>query len=193
MGLAAALQHEELVTIQADTLIYFEAPTESAIGKTIEVLRKANSDSLKRTALHMVEQIFADYRNHYSENPLLKQINISSAYQDWVLTATTNRRASLFLSADANGRYVGICLLDESKPSWNEILLAGIVPGRRGEGLYQEMLIAVLAHSKSRGKPAVVISTQASNLTAMRAWIRTGFLPVQSLNTFHVHKKKIFV
>lgn len=171
-------------SLVADTLLYFahdlEGPQSSA-RVALEPMSPADADDSDR----LIDTVFAGYRNHYAANPLTRGVDIVSAYQEWTRTSLLRDDRRALRAVDPDGQAVGVCLVDCSSSSY-EVLLAGIVPSRRGAGAYQEMLRSLLGWAASSGADQVVISTQAWNLAAMRAWVRTGFLPVLALTTVHV-------
>lgn len=140
----------------------------------------------------LIKRIFADYRNHYSTNPLLSRINVVAAYQDWTRKALRSSSSAVFKAATSNGAAAGLCVTEAEDESFAEILLAGIVPEERGHGAYQAMLRFIGHEAQSAGKDSVVISTQSANIGVMRVWCRLGFLPTFALNTFHVVRRDTY-
>jgi hypothetical protein len=189
--LASTLNTEALISCQADTLLYFKIAAESlAAGSAPDgLVRMASSDESDTDV--MVERIFADYRNHYSSNPALRRINVVAAYKDWTRTALGSTGNAVLKALSADGAPAGLCVMDVEDESYDEILLAGIVPEERGQGAYQDMIGMIGVRAQAAGKSSVVISTQAANIGVMRAWCRLGFLPTIALNTFHVVRREI--
>jgi len=190
--LAATLNSPTLISWQADTLLYFEISTMSlAIGDASDGLVRLTPDD-ESAAEVLVERIFADYRNHYSSNPILREINVVAAYRDWARTALGSNKNAVFVALSPNGSASGLCVTDVDDESYDEVLLAGVVPEERGRGAYQDMVRRIGLQARDAGKESLVISTQAANLSVMRAWCRLGFLPTIALNTFHVMRRGVY-
>jgi len=189
--LAAALGTEAYISWQADTLLYFTIAAESlsAGSEPDALVPMVSGDESDANAL--VGRIFADYRNHYSANPALSRLNVVAAYQDWTRAVLGTDTSAVFKSLGTSGAPAGLCVMDISDESFDEILLAGIVPEERGHGSYPRMLHAVGARAQAANKESVVISTQAANLGVIRAWCRLGFLPTVAVNTIHVVRRDI--
>lgn len=189
--LGAQLQCDELVCWQADTLMYFEISTATQSGAgpgSLEICDVGDRSDVD----DMVRQAFADYRNHWAANPALARMSVTDAYADWATSSLTDRDRVVLRYSTQDGQAAGVCLVDDADERFEEILLAGVVPGQRRQGAYQSMLRQVIARAGSLGKDSVVISTQASNIAVMRAWARVGMLPTISLNTLHVMKRESF-
>lgn len=189
--LPAQLCSESLTSWQADTLLYFEIPAEElALGTSTLRLERLPPDSGSSTD-GVIKRIFSNYKNHYSANPALGCIDPVNAYQEWVKSALTSGDQEVFQAVSTVGQVVGLCLIDTSAEDRSEILLAGVVPEERGHGAYGEMLRPVGRFARQEGKRSVVISTQAANIGALRAWCRIGFLPTIAVNTIHVVRRDL--
>ncbi|GHH64176.1 hypothetical protein GCM10017673_06380 [Streptosporangium violaceochromogenes] len=132
----------------------------------------------------LVGGIFAAYGNHYRANPLFGAAEALAGYQEWALAAA-EAGGCLTLRERGTGAVWGMATLEETGPR-TEILLAGVVPGARGRGVYAHLLRAVEERALARGAAEVVISTQAHNTRVQRAWARYGFAPAQALLTVHL-------
>jgi hypothetical protein len=183
---------DDYVSIHVDTLMYFVAQSlpHGLITPRLK-LERVSSKEIDQ-ALRMIEEIFRGYRNHYSANPSLQSVTATAAYQDWLSASLDTRGTSAYFVVDEEEKRHGMCLLDEMQDSLIEILLAGILEESRNVGHYQEMLKAIQAHAHHSAKSSVAISTQSSNVTAMRAWCRVGFLPTVSMNTFHIQRRETY-
>jgi len=190
--LAATLDSPALISWQADTLLYFETSTTSlATGHASARLARLTQNDESAVDV-LIGRIFADYRNHYSSNPILREINVVAAYRDWARTALGSTKNAVFAALTPNASASGLCVTDVEEESYDEILLAGIVPEERGHGAYQDMVRLIALQAQDAGKGSLVISTQAANVGVMRAWCRLGFLPTIALNTFHVMRRGIY-
>lgn len=132
----------------------------------------------------LVGDIFAAYGNHYRANPLFGAAEALAGYQEWALTAAA-AGGCLTLRERGTSAVWDMATLEETGPR-TEILLAGVVPGARGRGVYAHLLRAVEEGALARGAAEVVIFTQAHNTRVRRAWARYGFTPAQALLTVHL-------
>jgi len=191
VSLAASLQCEELVILQADTLLYFEVDaTQAHQGEqsNLRELTLAHADQ----ADYLISEVFADYRNHWSASPIFAAINVQQAYRDWARRSLAETGLALIESLTGEGESAGVCLIDERDAKVSDILLAGVLPGQRRRGAYQSMMRSVIRRAAAQGRQTVAISTQAANIEAMRAWYRVGLLPTIALNTLHAIRRDRF-
>lgn len=179
---AQALQREEWRVLVADRLVYWELPVGAGVRPpsraTVEV--KSPSDDVEVSGL--VAEIFADYRSHYSSNPWISPDPTVPGYQEWAERSVDGGQALLVAVDD---QPCGLATMEVAGGRC-EVLLAGVVRSRQGQGLYPHLLAGVEDWADRYGATHVVISTQEENLRVQRAWDRFGFRPVASLTTIHV-------
>lgn len=171
----------------ADSLVYWRLPAgrgrapEPAAGLVAEPTRDT------RAVEGLVADIFAAYGSHYLANPLFDAAAALAGYQEWALRSAEADRC-LTLRDDA--RMLALATLEEDAGR-TEILLAGVVSGCQGRGLYAHLLKAVEDRTLARGATEVVISTQGHNTRVQRAWARYGFEPVQTILTAHLVRSSL--
>ncbi|MER6947320.1 GNAT family N-acetyltransferase [Nonomuraea sp. NPDC000554] len=132
----------------------------------------------------LISEIFTAYGNHYLANPLFDPADAVAGYQEWALSSAAEG-GCLALWDRSTEALVALATLEEGEAR-TEILLAGVVPGRQGRGLYAHLLKAVEDRTLTRGSADVVISTQGHNTRVQRAWARYGFEPTQTVLTVHL-------
>lgn len=166
--------------LHTDTLVYWEL----SVGEPEQGMAVASMDDPSPgTVRAAVEEIFSDYTNHYSANPLLTAMSVPIAYGDWAARHIADGKPHRSLVVD--GDLAGIATYSISSDHI-EILLAGVRPKYRRRGHYSSLLAAVEAHARKLAIGRVLISTQAHNYEVQRAWSRYGFLPLAAFQTFHV-------
>jgi GNAT superfamily N-acetyltransferase len=170
--------------ITADALLYWEwrddgAPIDVA-DSGVTARPTAGQAELER----LVRDIFADYRNHYSANPLFDHDLALDGYCEWARTLVESGRASCTVIADGDGP-VGFGVVDLA-PAVAEVCLAGVIPRARGRGRYRSLIAELMHERRADGRAAMRISTQAHNTTVMRTWARLGWLPRETLVTTHL-------
>ena len=190
--LVVGLQCDELVLLQADTLLYFEASTAQIVAPSsgsLETLSTADAQVVDE----LVGAVFAGYRNHWSADPVFGAIDVTRSYRDWAQRCLDGRsHVALLCFITQTGQPAGFCMVDEQDPNVSDVLLAGVVPTQRRQGAYQQMMLAVIDRARSQGRATVAISTQAANVGVMRAWCRVGMLPTIALNTLHAVRREHF-
>jgi len=134
-----------------------------------------------------VAQTFTDYGNHYSANPLFAAEQILAGYQDWARRAVAEGTAIVL---SQSGRDVAFATLSGIGQTV-EIELAGVAVDHQGTGIYPHLLAAVETEAVEQCAAEIVISTQAHNTKAQRAWARFGFLPTQAFTTVHVVRRAL--
>ncbi|WP_436762445.1 GNAT family N-acetyltransferase [Streptosporangium sp. V21-05] len=151
-----------------------------------------------------ISDFFASYGNHYLANPLFDAAGTLAGYREWALrlaaegTCLAMRRRGPDGDADPGAPPDGdpdpgappdgvlaLAMLSYDGPRM-EIVLAGVTPRARGNGLYTHLLAAIERHALARGVRELVTSTQAHNTGGQRAWARYGFEPVQAFVTVHL-------
>lgn len=188
-GVSEALAKAPLRAIYADTLLYFGINAPSS-PKEIDKNR-ALTASDQTVVQSMAREVFAGYTNHHSANSTLAQIGVADAYADWASRCLSATQSLVFMPRH-EGTSVGLCVLDLSQDDIGEVMLAGIHPEHRREGHYARLLNSALSATADAGKKTLVISTQSSNLPALRAWCRMGMEPLLSLTTLHVSREPIW-
>lgn len=135
----------------------------------------------------LVATSFAGYRNHYAANPRLgASFDIVSGYREWTRNhiGTGERRCYL---AEVGGVPRGFMTVRVS-PGESEIVLNGVDPAFQGQGVYRDLLRAVLAQLVAEGSPRTVVSTQLDNRPVQRVWVREGFYLGDSQYTLHLNR-----
>ncbi|WP_380167452.1 GNAT family N-acetyltransferase [Jannaschia sp. R86511] len=200
--LAAAVATGPRTALPAGTLVYWEhvagrgAPGPAA-REDVEVLAGSQLDpataaDLPGTVEAVVTASFTGYGNHYSVDPLMPDDLALAGYVEWAQASVAQGGDDVHLLRHA-GRVAGLATTSRgSAPSTDgrpgehlEILLAGLVPGSQGQGLYGHLLQGVLDRAVDAGLGRVVISTQAHNTRVQRAWARAGFEPFAAVETVH--------
>jgi hypothetical protein len=133
-----------------------------------------------------VYKIFKGYRNYYDKNRQLKKVDIAEVYSEWSESIVNN---SMYqgLNAMEEGENIGIVMFEINEHEIN-ILLAGIAPKHQKQGKYNLMISNFIVNYCL--KKEVYISTQISNLTVQKCWIRNGFEPSLIIERFHCWNNK---
>lgn len=177
--------------IHADTLMYWHL--EVGQGRRPEardgLTSRTSSGPANSIRLEVVDalvaEVFAGYGNHYSANPLFAADQVLAGYQEWARHAVTTGTVVVLSESGEDVAFATLSLSGRSV----EVELAGVAAMHQGTGIYPHLLAAVESEAIDRRADQIVISTQAHNTTAQRAWARFGFLPLQTFTTVHVVRR----
>lgn len=173
--------------IFADTLLYFEW-TDS--GEPLECSRPtAGAERVAAEAVGgLIEEIFADYTNHYSANPQLDRGLVAAGYAEWATGVALDPRNEV-VAVMEDGDVAGLAVVDTCGDEW-DIVLAGVRPDARGRGAYGDLIVAAMERARSHGRSAVRISTQSHHAQVMRTWERLGWRITDAFVTVHLQRDR---
>jgi len=153
-------------------LPYFLPPTDFCV-------RSATKDD--REPLASIAATFELNRFHWDER--IPRQKAKEVYTSWVAAAAEGRHGQL-LVIEVDGQVAGFATF---VPADEEVKvgIVGLVvihPSFRGQRLLDPLLAACAQQIEGR---ACVTSTQVSNISALRAFIRNGLLPIGARHVFH--------
>ena len=170
-----------------DTLVYYARdlagiPLPVDTG-TIPVrpLREGEAISVQRVAA----EAFRGYRGHYHADPRLDEGLCDQAYVSWAYrSCACPGVADQVLVADRDG-IVAFATLRVRGQEEGEGVLFGVAPAAQGRGVYRSLMIRAMEWFSSRGLRRMLVSTQVTNVSVQKVWVRLGFEPTHSQYTFH--------
>ena len=179
---------QELVTYQADTLVYFakdlaSVKAQDAPSKDWMFRQAQPSDDAELTRLSKI--IFEEYPNHYRANKSLRSDAIRDGFAQWAQVGLHDSKKLTVFVESPESKVIGFALISFEGDT-AEIELNGIDPQAQKRGAYGSLLLWLSSHLASRGVKKLCISTQIQNERVIRAWIRAGFNFEFSLNTVHL-------
>jgi len=205
---------EGYVAFTADNLTYWEWPgqqvqasPESAMPELVmpEGLQLCCSQRVE-DIVEIVRDSFPGYKNHYSANPLFDTAKSLEGYCEWVATLMAADSTTLMV-VDEHGDGLGFAITDWSgeKP---DLTLASVRfrpkrapdgsrrppvrrPSRLGQGLYAHLIAGSVELAIKRERLPISTSTQVDNTTVIRNWAMLGFVPVDTVSTFHVVREDL--
>jgi len=190
--LAAGLQHQDFVTWQADTLLYFGKEKLEANATAVEgvlVLAAEQSAQIQQ----VVRQTFVLYGSHYMANPTLDPKAVIDGYVDWAMSFLYKPNSCILGEMNPDQRsIIWFCTLSIDGRD-GEIVLGGVSPNTQGQGMYLRLLRSAESWIQKHAVDRAVISTQAFNGTVIRSWIRNGYNYLGSLNTLHIMPRLVFM
>jgi hypothetical protein len=173
----------------ADSLVYFacdlgrhtpHAPRNQELG--FVAFTPDHDDAMDG----LVAEIFSNYTNHYTANPLFSR-DLTTSYQEWARAYATDETTGRFAwLVDRGGAFIGFitCMLIDDEA---EIVLNGVIPGQAGGGVYSDMVRHVQRFFVGRDCTSIKVSTQGHNYIVQKVWTREGFVPTESFFTIHVN------
>jgi GNAT superfamily N-acetyltransferase len=195
--LIARCQAYELSAVQAmeqqgfilmDTLVYYtrrlaNAPIPPIADQiTVRPVRSEEADQVGSLAA----KIFRGYRGHYHADSRLDQKKCDEVYSSWAYrSCVSTEAADGVLVAEWNGLIVGFLTLRTHSSEVGEVPLYGVDPSIQGHGIGRGLVIGALRWFEARGVEKMFISTQVTNLSSQKVWVRLGFEPTLAQYTFH--------
>ena len=171
--------------IHADTLLYFHKSISSTSSSNHSHGMGLLQESEHAAYQQLVRDVFPNYANHYSANPMLDQALCLEGYVEWASSLLINDSGHVFVSRTSSDKLASfIAIQRDGKTA--EIALNGTAPSSQGSGIYSDLLTFACAELGAMGFTEINTSTQSSNDKVIRTWIRNGFNYVTAINTFHV-------
>ncbi len=133
----------------------------------------------------LVEEIFAGYRTHYATNPQLAAIPVTEGYKEWTRAhiGAGERRC---LVGEVSGVPCAFTTVHVTRAA-GEVVLNGVRPQNRGQGIYRALLRATIDTFIDAGAQTTVIATQIDNRAVQRVWVTEGFRLATSEYTIHIN------
>ena len=175
------------VPLHADTLVYWAWNDDGADLPTVRGNVRQHRGAAGVDDL--VRDVFADYQNHYTSNPLLDRGAALEGYVEWA--RRTCEAVDGYLTVDDSDGPIGFAVVDwtEDPP---DVRLAGMCRRARGAGRYRDLVTAMLQTARSRNHAGVCISTQARNIAVQRTWAASGLRPMTAIDTTHLVRSDLF-
>ncbi|MFL9583167.1 GNAT family N-acetyltransferase [Stenotrophomonas sp. AB1(2024)] len=187
-SLATALQRRGHQVIHADTLVYYSAALDSTNTSPELQVRPATAEHRQAIA-EIAAMGFANYRAHYSANPLLPRDLILAGYVEWALSRLEGEREdSQTWVVSEEGTVAGFATCDIG-PSTVEIVLNAVHPDYERRGLYGKLLRHIQHHYTRMSMQELIISTQIWNYTVQRQWSRAGLRLFKAYDTYHLDRR----
>jgi GNAT superfamily N-acetyltransferase len=171
-----------------DTLIYYTrrlAATpiaEFSSGVTIRPVQPEEADAVAR----LTAAVFRNYRGHYHADTRLDPADSDEVYTSWAYRSVMSRQvADQVLVAEREGQIVGFIAVRMNSKIEGEGALYGVDPAIQGHGIGRNLIIGALRWLEARQAEKMVISTQITNISSQKVWVRLGFEPMHAQYTFH--------
>ena len=173
-----------------DTLVYYRrylrkgdlpAELKPNLIRPIEQADLAEIPGLSRLA-------FQGYPGHYHADPALDQAKCDEGYAEWAAQLCAHRSASqaVFVAEHPAVPLAGFIAARLNTATEAEAVLCGVHPAAEGRGIYWSFMVRVMEWCRNQGAVRIFTSTQITNLTSQKLWIRLGFEPAESFHTFHL-------
>lgn len=185
-----ALREHNLAPIVADTIVRYDidlSATHADLDDAV-VLREATpADAALLESL--AREIFAGYITHYHANPLFPAAKILDGYAEWAASHVRGERAdNAAWLIETGGEIAGFsCYRLDPANGLAVGVLNGILPSKRGRGIYRRMLQRMLREFGTRGMRRFAIATQVQNVAVQRNWASQGLSLRRADNTVHIN------
>ena len=175
----------------ADALVYYTIqlaksnPSELRNPLTFELVTHEN----KSIIADLVPEIFTDYSNHYSANPLLSKDLITAGYLEWAqnyVNEDKSDRISWLVKRGEDILGFATCSMNKEK-SESEGVLYGVRPQFSGGGVYTDIINFTKNYFREAGFLKMHVSSQLQNYAVQKVWIREGFILDHAYYTFHLN------
>ncbi|MEZ5532089.1 MAG: GNAT family N-acetyltransferase [Steroidobacteraceae bacterium] len=155
-------------------------------GSRIHGFRMRIADAADAPLLDaLVDEIFAGYRTHYATNPRLAAIPVTEGYKEWT-RAHIGAGERWCMVGEISGVPCAFTTVHVSRTA-GEVVLNGVRPQYRGQGVYRDLLRATIDAFIDAGAPTTVIATQIDNRAVQRVWVSEGFRLASSEYTIHIN------
>lgn len=177
--------------IHADTLVYYDANLKSLDVKKMkndlvfEPISEDNFFIIER----IIPEIFSNYKNHYSANPILDKNKILAGYLEWTKSyINLEQKEKVSWVVKKNDSFVGFatCSMNTSTKECEGVLY-GVHPDFSGQGIYSDLIRFTQQYFKDNGFQTMKVSTQIQNFSVQRAWSRENFLIKSAFDTYHIN------
>jgi GNAT superfamily N-acetyltransferase len=171
-----------------DTLVYFSRRLANAnippVSDTLTI-RPVHQDEARQVSA-LTAKVFRGYNGHYHADQRLDLEKCDAVYESWAYRSCVSREvAHEVLVAEREGAIVGFVTLRKHSAEAGEVPLYGVDPSIQGHGIGRGLIIGALRWCESQGIAKMFISTQITNLSSQKVWVRLGFEPTQAHYTFH--------
>jgi hypothetical protein len=176
--------------IYADSTVYWGISVRKEFSNEIPLNVRVQrvSDEFLPQIESMIRSSFANYRSHWHYNPRTRDIRMEDAYFEWVSNKINQANSNCYLMF-LDDQAVGFALTEVTN-HFGDVLLAGIATDFQALGLYKYLLTQIEHDMALAEIEKMVISTQSQNIAVQKAWTRYGLLPLMTVQTVHIEKRK---
>ena len=173
----------------ADTLVYYSVDLTKHVTPQ---LRNSDLRFVRATVDHLelldflVEEIFSNYKNHYSSNPFLAA-DLIPGYQEWVRSYVTSDDAKAVWVVYRGDDPIAFATCARSAQFEGEGVLYGVMASASGGGVYGDIIRFTQNAYREMGCERFKVSTQVSNFAVQKVWCREGFTLTESYCTVHIN------
>lgn len=128
---------------------------------------------------------FEGYFGHYHADPRLPDEASDAVYVDWAVRSISDRNlAGDMIVAEVDGQVVGF-VTSRVNGDDGEVVLSGVHPSARRQGIYQAFLEHGTHWCQTQGAKKVWFITQIINVAVQKVYVRLGYTLHHSEYTLH--------
>lgn len=177
---------DALLTLTSSAVTVVPSASNSGSAADLLVRQAAPEDATALDALS--HATFRGFQSHWHQDGRLAPDLADLLYVRWSidLLRTATDRHPLLVAVSAADGIVGFLAVNAGDDGRWHVPLTGVHPNARGRRVLPALLQAAVHHVASKGGAALEYETQLTNLPALRAVVRCGFVPTSSRMTFHL-------
>ena len=139
-----------------------------------------------RAVVDVAREAFHGYQSHYHADPRLDPRLCDEAYVSWAeRSCRSTAAAEDVLVAEVDGAPAGFLSLQWNSPEEGAGPLFAVSPRFQQRGVGTALMAGGLRWFREHGAARMVMSTQVTNHSSQKIWVRLGFEPSHSVYTFH--------
>lgn len=195
--LTARVSADDLPTIHAledagfhlmDQIVYYRAKLSRKKTEKFAdnlTVREALSKDMEEIS-NISYTAFREYFSHYHADPRLDKEKVGEGYAEWACSyVKLNSLNSTVLIAEKASEMAGFAAVQVVAERAGDGILFAVRPSIRGQGVFQELLLASMNWLRHRGCREMTYSTQINNYVVQRTLVRWGFRLERACYTFH--------
>lgn len=178
------MEQEDFLLMDSQVIYSRSLPALSVTTEGI-VLRPVSADEAEAVSA-LAAAAFRSYGGHYHADARLNRARCEEVYPSWAYRSCVSREvADEVLVAERDHQIVGFVTLKMNDDLEGDVPLYGVHPSMQRQQVGRSLIRGALDWFQSRGAERMTISTQITNLSSQKVWIRLGFEPSDHFYTFH--------
>lgn len=179
-----AMEQEGFLLMDSQVTYSHSLPTPSVATEGV-VLRPVRPDEAEVVSA-LAAAAFRSYGGHYHADTRLNRARCEEVYPSWAYRSCVSREvADEVLVAERDHQLAGFVTLKMNDDLEGDVPLYGVHPAMQRQQVGRSLISGALDWFQTRGAERMMISTQITNLSSQKVWIRLGFEPSAHFYTFH--------
>ncbi len=181
---------ENRQVLHCDTLVYYFCSLTATVVQPFRNNLQFNlvTKQTQHFVNELTEEIFENYKSHYTANPLLKKEDVLHGYKEWTesfINEVNNDKYSWYITS--NEKVIGFAMCSVLDETTCEGVFSGVKETYSGRGVYSDIVRFLQNFFKGKGMRTMKVSTQIQNYSVQKTWIKEGFNLKQAYDTWHIN------